>query len=260
MERRYRKTVPFIKHEEVPSGKLWQGTIHHHLFSITLKGGARYTFPEKEVKIREGDLLHFQPGTFQHWKAGPEGWEVYYLIIDLPTDLQILLPPDNLAKGMGRIKLYGNAFDESKKAFRVMDQWWEKTSSLKDQMLLNQIEFVLLQIRNLYNTTLLDPRIEKACNFLNSCLKTPTSLDQVVKAAGLSKPRLNTLFNEAFGVPPLQYLKNLRMERAAQLLLFSSLDIDYIATSLGYLDRKYFDKLFKRHWKVTPFRYRKQNQ
>ena len=261
MERHYKKIVPFIKYEDVPARKIWQGTIQHHLFSITLKGGARYTFPEKEVKIREGDLLHFQPGTFQDWKADPEeGWTVYYLIIDLPTGMQALLPPDNLVKGVGRIKLYGNAFDESRRAFEVMDSWWEKTSSLKEKMLLNQLEFVLLQIRNLYSTTQLDPRIEKACNFLNSSLEKATTLNEVVRVAGLSKPRLNTLFNEAFGAPPLQYLKNLRMERAAQLLLFTSLDIDAISTQLSYQERKYFDKLFKRHWKVTPFRYRKQNQ
>ena len=261
MERHYRKIVPFIKYEEVPAGKSWQGTINHHLFSLTLKGETEYSFPEKKIKIREGNLLHFQPGTFQKWIADSEkGWTVYYLIIDLPTGLQALLPPDNLSKGVGRIKLYGSAFDECKKAFGVMDRWWEKTSSLKEAVFLNQLEYVLLQIRNLYTSTLMDPRIEKACNFLNSRLEKPTTLDEVIRVAGLSKPRLNTLFNEAFGVPPLQYLKNLRMERAAQLLLFTSLDIDVICTDLGYQERKYFDKLFKRHWKVTPFRYRKQNQ
>lgn len=261
MERQFKEIVPFIKYKEVSPGEIKHNSFNHHLFSITLKGGAEYSFPEGRAKIRSGDLLSLHPGTLENWTADPEeGWTVYYVIIDLPTRFQLLLPPENLSRGIGRVKLYGTAFDECRKAFEVMDNWWNNSSSLKEPMFLNQIEYLLLQIKNLYNTGLLDSRIEKACSFLNTRINKPTTLDEVAHKACLSKPRLNTLFNEYFGFPPLKYLKNLRMERAAQLLLFTSLDIEAICNDLGYNERKYFDKLFKRHWKVTPYRYRKENQ
>ncbi len=42
------------------------------------------------------------------------------------------------------------------------------------------------------------------------------------------------------------------------MLRFSTLDIDAIAASLSYYDRKYFDKRFKRRWQTTPCQYRRQ--
>lgn len=258
MKRHYVKKVPFVTFDEVPPGKNWHGTITHHLFSLTLKGGAEYFMDNKRFQVQVGDMLHFVPDSWQNWTAHPDkGWGVYYIIIDLPIRFNELLPENDLAPGIGRIQLDGEHFAECKEAFAKMDKWCDNQSNLQEKMILNQLEYILIQVMDQYPAVPLDFRIQKACNYLNSRIEKPTTLDDVVRAAALSKPRLSALFKATLGISPIMYLENLRMERAAQMLLFSALDIEVISAKLCYRDRKYFDKRFKRHWQVTPFKFRK---
>lgn len=258
MARKYRHIVPFITRQDVAPGMTRRGSLPHHLFSITLEGGATYEFPGGRVDIRKGDLLRLEPDTREAWTAHEsDGWSVYYLIIDLPARLLGLLPPANLAPGVGRIQLDADVRDEVVNAFVRMDRWGDSASGLTGQLLLNQLEYIFLLVRDAHPIVRQDPRVEKARDFLQGRLEIPTTLDDVARAAFLSKARLCALFKDAIGVPPLQYLEQLRMERAVQLLLFTSLDVDRIADTLTYQDRKYFDKRFKRHWQVTPYRYRR---
>jgi AraC-like DNA-binding protein len=56
----------------------------------------------------------------------------------------------------------------------------------------------------------------------------------------------SALFKTALGLAPIAYLEQIRMERAARLPLFTATDIETISQQLGYNERKYFDKRFKR--------------
>ncbi|MDT8391393.1 MAG: helix-turn-helix domain-containing protein [Lentisphaeria bacterium] len=257
----YSGVVPFVMHQEEAAGESWQGTFSHHLFSITLQGGADYQFPDGAKRIEAGDFLHFAPGAWQDWTAfSPTGWTVYYIITDLPPRLLDILPQDNLAPGIGQVRLGKAESALVAEAFDRMVTWGEGHSMMSERLILNQLDYVLLEIRNRHPLRKLDGRVERARHFLHGRVGRDTRLAEAAEAAGLSKPRLCALFKEALGVSPLHYLENLRMERAAQMLLFTSRDIDTIAVTLTYYDRKYFDKRFKRRWGVTPFRYRLQNK
>lgn len=254
----YSGVVPFIRHQANDVGDGWQGTFSHHLFSLTLAGGAAYRLADGSERIAVGDFLHFAPGAWQDWTPlDPVGWTVYYLIADLPPRLLDLVPADNLMQGIGRVRLTEAESRLVTDAFSKMLGWGGGHSMLAERLILNQLEYILLEIRSRHPTDKLDRRVERARLFLHDRLGRDTRLEDVARAARLSAPRLSALFKESLGVSPLQYLENLRMERAAQMLLFTSDDIDTVAENLAYYDRKYFAKRFKRRWGVTPFRYRK---
>jgi AraC-like DNA-binding protein len=82
--------------------------------------------------------------------------------------------------------------------------------------------------------------------FLHRRCEETLALSDVAQAAGLSKARLCALFKTALGLAPIAYLEQIRMERAARLPLFTATDIETISQQLGYNERKYFDKRFKR--------------
>ena len=256
----YRGAVPFVMRQFCEPGEVWRGTFNHHLFSVTLSGGADYLLPDGRAEIRANDVLCFAPGAWQNWKAiAPEGWSVCYLIAELSVTLHALLPAENLATGIARVRLPDTIVDGVVGAFAEMVVWGEKRTFMSDRLILNRLEYALLLIRNACPSALVDERIERARSFLHDRLETPTTLDEVAQAACLSKSRLCTLFKEITGASPIQYLEELRMDRAGQLLKFSSLTVDEIAEKLCYSDRKYFDQRFKRRWRSTPYRYRKQD-
>lgn len=52
------------------------------------------------------------------------------------------------------------------------------------------------------------------------------------------------------------YINNLRLSKSKNLLLNSNLNIKEISKELGFIDEKYFLKLFKKYENITPKQYR----
>ena len=255
----YAGIIPFVAHTQCPRGSHWRGTFPYHVFSLTLGGGTTYTLPTGSVEIIKGDLLHFAPQAIQDWQVdGSHPWKVGYLITALPAALRQLLPAPTLAPGIGRIHLDPRELTRTATSFRDMQQWCRHPSPVRGQLVLNLLEHVLLRLYSAKPASETDPRIAVARDFLHANVESPALLADVARVAGLSRARLCALFKEHLGGSPMAYLERLRLEQAARLLVFSSDDIAAIAERLGYSERGYFEKRFKRHWGMTPKAYRMQ--
>ena len=64
-------------------------------------------------------------------------------------------------------------------------------------------------------------------------------------------------FKAHFGVSPAQYLNNLRINRAKELLRTTALPIYEICEQIGVENASYLIKLFRAHEGMTPYAYRK---
>jgi len=261
VEKPYQGETHFARvNQQVEPGKTWRGTFPYHLISITLEGGTVYNLSGEKVSVAVGDLLHFEPQAWQDWQADAiAGWTASFVILDVSPRLVSLLPPDNLGPGIGWAHLDPADLKIAATCFVTINSWLNNPSPLTDNLIANQLEYVLLLTRARLATSTIDPRIEKARRFLHSRIEVPTKLNDIAQAACLSRAQLYVLFKDCLHTTPLQYLEGLRMERAAQLLRFTITDINDIAKNLGYQERKYFDKRFKCYWQMTPFRYRKQD-
>ncbi len=79
------------------------------------------------------------------------------------------------------------------------------------------------------------------------------SLEQVSK---LSTSRLQALFREVTGYPPLDYLRRLRVEEARRLLADQRLSVKEIAALTGFRDTSHLSKVFRRIDGLSPAHYR----
>ena len=66
------------------------------------------------------------------------------------------------------------------------------------------------------------------------------------------------LYRSFFGISYVQDYIAAKMNRAKYLLLSTSLHIEEIAVQCGYLDAKYFMRLFQKSIGCTPSQYRKK--
>ena len=55
-----------------------------------------------------------------------------------------------------------------------------------------------------------------------------------------------------------EFLNEIRINQAAQMLLRDELTVEEIANAVGYSDKGWFIKRFKKHFKMTPANYRRQ--
>jgi len=84
----------------------------------------------------------------------------------------------------------------------------------------------------------------------------PIQIASVAREFRLSVRSLNRRFKAAADVTPLQYLQEVRISEAKQLLKKSNLTIAEVCYAVGYQDANYFSGVFKKINKVTPAEYR----
>ena len=58
----------------------------------------------------------------------------------------------------------------------------------------------------------------------------------------------------------IEYLQNVRIERAKQLLEIGALPVDEISAESGYEDASFFRRLFRRRTGLSPSQYRRMFQ
>ena len=84
------------------------------------------------------------------------------------------------------------------------------------------------------------------------------SLTEFAQSVNLSVWRLCHIFKSDVGMPPIRYLRLLRMERAKDLLESSFLSVKEIAFQVGLNDESHFVRDFKSTYGFSPALYRSQ--
>jgi AraC-like DNA-binding protein len=100
--------------------------------------------------------------------------------------------------------------------------------------------------------------INKAKALLRSNVKEPISIEEIAAELQVSYSWLRKAFKSSSGIAPLQYLIQLKMERARGLLSGTKKPIKEIAVELGFESSFYFSRLFKRKTNYSPEAYRKR--
>ena len=83
-------------------------------------------------------------------------------------------------------------------------------------------------------------------------------VDDMARAAGLSRAHFSREFKSAFGVSPHAYLLTRRLERAASLLRVTDRSVAEICMDVGLQSVGSFTTSFKRMFGTTPTAYRAQ--
>lgn len=95
-------------------------------------------------------------------------------------------------------------------------------------------------------------QIQQALDYLHANLAQDISLDQLAQSVNLSPSHLRRLFKQATGLAPHQYLLQLRVNRAKELLLTRSFSVGEVAAEVGFADQSHLHRHFKRIFGVTP--------
>lgn len=101
--------------------------------------------------------------------------------------------------------------------------------------------------------------IHAAKSYMSAEYVNGINIGDVAKELGLDRSYFSSYFKERVGISPREYLLNLRMEKAAALMLAAEKP-SVAAASVGYTDIFVFSKAFKRHYGVSPREYVKNNK
>ncbi len=97
----------------------------------------------------------------------------------------------------------------------------------------------------------------RAKDLADSRYAEPLGVEDMARAASLSRSHFSERFKQAFGISPHAYLLTRRLERAASMLRNTDYSVAYICVSVGLASVGSFTTSFKRAYGKTPTEYRR---
>jgi AraC-like DNA-binding protein len=95
-------------------------------------------------------------------------------------------------------------------------------------------------------------RVEKVMALLGKDLENPPNLEEIGRAVGCSPFHLSRTFSSETGMTIPQYLRQLRMERAAELLRSGKFNVTEAALEVGYASLSHFSQAFHETFGCCP--------
>ena len=80
-------------------------------------------------------------------------------------------------------------------------------------------------------------------------------VEQLARELGMSRTNMHRKLKEITGFPPSELIRNIRLRKAAVLLINKADSVSQISLTVGFEDHSYFTKAFKKHFGVTPSEY-----
>ncbi len=118
----------------------------------------------------------------------------------------------------------------------------------------SQQPFALTSLHRDHN----DPIVHAAQGAVQDGRVTPSTVQALAEAVGISSRTLSRRFQAALGVTPHAYLEQARIDAGRRLLEETQLPIDDLRDRIGFTDPTSFRRAFKRHTGLTPSQYRRR--
>lgn len=97
-----------------------------------------------------------------------------------------------------------------------------------------------------------NPKILTVAAVMERHLEEPLPCSALARKAGLSARQLERLFRKYIGETPTRYYLGLRLERARQLLLQTSMPVLSIGLACGFISASHFSSSYSQHFGKTP--------
>lgn len=231
----------------------------HESYALILveNGVADYSYKQNEYVVSTNKLLILNPYEVHTGRSLGKGlWNFRSMyipqeMVKTNRDTQTTHLPQFLNRIVDNHELiirYQHLHNQLLKGEMSIDQESEISlllSDLGDVARMNNKSFVIDRYSSI---------AAKMKDFIHAYHSENIRLDDLMNITGLSRFHLIKVFSDKYGLPPHQYLNNLRIEKAKSLL-GQGLPSTDVAFTVGYYDQSHFIRNFKKIVGITPKAY-----
>jgi AraC-like DNA-binding protein len=224
-------------------------------------GRARFKIDGELKVLEKGNSVLYQPGDAQYYDYNLKDHpDIYWVHFSCRKDHEFLRNigwGDEKVYHVGVHNSYIKLFDHIIQELQLKPPHCEEQLKLLIQQLLLQMGRNWVRDENMMG--IYNKEVEEAIQLFNLASEEDFTIKQYSKDRGLNYYRFIDTFTQYVGISPRQYIINIRMTKAKDLLMNSLFQISEVATLTGYDNPLYFSRLFKKTWGLSPMEYKKQN-
>lgn len=150
-------------------------------------------------------------------------------------------------------------FEYAREALRlgVLDYWLKPLDPNEVHRKLELISTLLVKESYYESSVENDDYFQAIITYIRENCHERIQLTDLARTFGFNKNYLCSMFTDRIGVTFVQYLTDIRIQKACNLLHNSTYSIEEIGRLCGIPDAAYFNKVFKKSTGLTPGKYRK---
>ena len=221
---------------------------------MILSGEVEYRTEEKSDICRQGDIYVIPPGSTVRFANISDAPRRKIAILFNGTHAGLFAD----ALGFWEcLKLTPPDADDFEKRIRKLGTAIRRNRQPTEKLMLKGME-LLLHLRQFIPRKEAEPGIQRSCRMMDSEISNAMlTAEELAKSAGLSASDFRQKFYRTFGISPMKYLMQLRMEKAENLLKQTGESVKRIAAQCGFNSSHAFSRTFSRHFGISPAAMRK---
>ena len=236
--------------------------LNSYLFILVKHGSGTVTVRDQNYALSAGDCAFINCSKPYAHATADDPWALHWVHFNGPTmnavyrkylerSGSVLFSPEDGSVYIQAIeKLSDSALSDSYVRDMEIHQYLSS--------LLTQIMKDCWNPESIKRRSDLNSNTEQLRSYLSEHYQEKISLDDLSSTFFLSKFYLTKLFKEQYGVTISDYILDLRIRHAKELLRFSNQSLEEIASECGFYDLPYFSRKFKKAEGITPSAYRNQ--
>ena len=253
---------------------------HHHqeAFELTLTLGLTGTrmVGDNTEQFYDGDLVLMAPGLPHCWQDhGVRGIAKHKVVVIQFSDA--LLP--EVSRDTSHFRLISQALNQAKYGLEMTEDFRDEARNLILQMdegrsLDNY--FKLLKVLDLFgnekavrrlcsegytkpNIKEEGGRLEKVLQYVQENYSQKMTIEEVASLANMSPSAFSHYFKKRTRKSFTDFVIDLRLGKAAQLLQLEEMPITNVSYESGFLNISHFNRSFSKKYKTTPLKFRRQS-
>jgi|GEM_PF-1592106 len=249
----------------VPPGERDDYEIH-----LVEKGEGRFRIGKREFHVKPGDIIFLHSMEGNSFKPDEESFRFVFVTFKFDDSIgSSIMKKLNETLGEEALPFSIGDIPEIQQLFYRM----HREISLKAEgymfrlkLLLGMLVVMITDLRkkgdnkeDIQLTVNMGTRelVDKVILLLQRNYSRSIRLDDLGRQVNLHPRYLCTLFRQITGQTVTEYLRDLRIEKAKRLLLYTSLTITEIALDVGFSSSQYFSRVFSRAEGIDPRTFRK---
>lgn len=242
---------------------------HRHLrieINYVKKGNCILHLDNESITFREGEIMIITSDVNHLFEAGSEGTTLMQLEFlpelfsqfNLHTDLgmkESAPSPVFLFSEENRLIKIVNNVRIMRSVQRIVNELEAKSLYYQYLVMMYYAELLILIYRYMDETYLpicTNDFLKKAIAYIRMNSHLDININHVASHIGISDRHLRNLFAQYLNLSPLDYLNQIRINKAVELLRNTELSVKEVCFQCGFQSPQYFSRIFKQQMVISP--------
>lgn len=251
--------VGFLQAQKAHTSK--RENLSSYLFFIVLSGEGSLEYSNTTYHLKQGDCVFIDCRKSYSHHTSQNLWQLRWVHFYGPNMTQIY---DKYVERGGAPCFHPENLLEYDNLLQQIYQVADSDTYVRDMMIYEKlISLLTLLMKESWHpesssksTASKKQNLSDIKEYLDRNYQKKITLDELSKTFFINKFYLTRVFKEQFGISVNNYLLQLRITHAKQLLRFSDQTIESIAAACGLGDPNYFARIFKKVEGITPTEFR----